>query len=152
MPFECRVRPAMVLDAELFARTARHAEAFLASVPERPVAARSEAEGLRVGLTDDGVPAATVIDELVAAADPGIVASAGGRFFGFVTGGSLPVALAADWLTAAWDQNGGLYACSPAAPTGGGGVGGWGVDVLGLPAAASGGLGTGAPGGEVACP
>jgi glutamate/tyrosine decarboxylase-like PLP-dependent enzyme len=141
----------MILDAELLARTARHAEAFLAGVGERPVAARSGAEGLRVGLTDDGVPAATVIDELVAAADPGIVASAGGRFFGFVTGGSLPVALAADWLTAAWDQNGGLYACGPAAATVEEVVEAWVLDVLGLPATASVGLVTGAQGANVTC-
>src|SRR3954462_11837796 len=131
MPFECRVRPAMVLDAELFARTARHAGAFLAGAPERAVAARSEAEGLRVGLTDEGVPAATVIDELVAAADPGIVASAGGGYFGVVTGGGGPAALAADWLTAAWDQNGGLYACSPASATAEEVVEAWVLELLG---------------------
>jgi glutamate/tyrosine decarboxylase-like PLP-dependent enzyme len=139
----------MILDAELLAQAARHAEAFLAGVGERPVAARSGADGLRVELTDEGVPAARVIDELVAAADPGIVASAGGRFFGFVTGGSLPVALAADWLTAAWDQNGGLYVCGPAAATAEEVVEAWVLDVLGLPADASVGLVTGAQGANV---
>jgi glutamate/tyrosine decarboxylase-like PLP-dependent enzyme len=141
----------MILDAELLARAARHAEAFLAGVGERPVAARSDAGGLRVGLTDEGVPAARVIDELVATADPGLVASAGGRFFGFVSGGSLPVALAADWLTAAWDQNGGLYACGPAAATVEEVVEAWVLDVLGLPASASVGLVTGAQGANVTC-
>jgi glutamate/tyrosine decarboxylase-like PLP-dependent enzyme len=141
----------MILDADLLARTARHAEAFLAGVGERPVAARADADALRVGLTDDGVPAATVIDELVAAADPGIVASAGGRFFGFVTGGSLPVALAADWLTAAWDQNGWRHDCSPAAATVEEVVEAWVLDVLGLPATASVGLVTGGQGANVTC-
>ena len=90
-------------------RTLRHAEAFLASLPGRPVGPPVDADVLRAALghelTDDGVPAEQVIDELVAGAEPGIVASAGPRYFGFVTGGALPAALAADWLAAAWDQN-----------------------------------------------
>jgi hypothetical protein len=66
----------MILDADLLARTLAHAEAFLAGLPERHVGARADPDGLRIALTDGGVPAATVIDELVAAADPGLVASA----------------------------------------------------------------------------
>jgi glutamate/tyrosine decarboxylase-like PLP-dependent enzyme len=136
---------------ELLARTLRHAEAYLASLPERHVGARGTGEALRVPLTDDGVPAAQVIDELVAAADDGIVATAGPRYYGFVTGGSLPAALAADWLTAAWDQNAHLYAGSPAAAAAEEVVEGWVLDLLGLPAAASVGLTTGAQMAIVTC-
>ncbi len=56
-----------------------------------------------------------VVEHLREVAEPGLVATAGPRYFGFVVGGSLPAALASEWLTAAWDQNAGLYVLSPAA-------------------------------------
>ena len=81
-------------------------------VPVDPAVLR---EKLAVELTDDGVPAEQVIDELVAGVEPGLVASAGPRYFGFVTGQALPAARAADWLAATWDQNAFSYVSSPAA-------------------------------------
>ena len=63
----------------------------------------------------EGVDPLTVVDELIAGAEPGLVAMPSGRFFGWVIGGGLPAALAADWLTSTWDQNAGLLASSPAA-------------------------------------
>ena len=69
---------------------------------------------LDVGLTDAGVAPDVVLAELASAVDPGLVATPGPRFFGFVIGGALP-ARAADWLASAWDQNAGLYVASPAA-------------------------------------
>src|SRR4051795_10453955 len=85
-------------------RVHHHAEAFLASLPERPVGPPVEPDVLRarlaVELTDDGVPAEQVIEDLVAGVDPGLVASAGPRYFGFVTGQALPGARGAGLLAA----------------------------------------------------
>jgi len=81
---------------------------------------------------------------LADAADAGLVASAGPRYFGFVTGGSLPVALAADWLVSSWDQNAALHVMSPAAAAIEQAAAGWILDLLGLPTTASVGFVTGA--------
>jgi glutamate/tyrosine decarboxylase-like PLP-dependent enzyme len=136
-------------------RALRHAEAFLASLPDRPVGPPVDPDTLRAALgqelADEGVPGEQVIDELVAGADPGIVASAGGRYFGFVTGGALPAALAADWLTSAWDQNAHMWVGSPAASVVEEVVEDWVLSLLGLPRTASVGLVTGAQMANVTC-
>src|SRR5207244_12624580 len=77
------------------------------------------------------------------AACGGLVAEPGGRCVGFVIGGSVPAALAADWLTAAWDQNAGIYVCSPAGSVVEEVAGAWLLELLGLPATASVGFVTG---------
>src|SRR3954454_8183649 len=128
---------------DLLARTLAHAERFLASLPERPVGTLSTPD-FADELGEDGVPPAQFIDELVASAEPGLVASAGPRYFGFVTGGALPAAVAADWLAAVWDQNAHMYVGSPAASAVEEIVERWVLDVLGLPDEASVGLVTGA--------
>jgi glutamate/tyrosine decarboxylase-like PLP-dependent enzyme len=74
----------------------------------------------------------------------GLVGTAGPRFFGFVVGGSLPAALAADWLTSTWDQNGGLYVLSPAAAVAEEVAAAWLIELLGLPTETSVGFVTGA--------
>src|SRR5712664_3296032 len=92
---------------------------YLENVPTRRVGASADVASMRVELggplPERGEPAEKVIEQLARGADPGIVASAGPRFFGFVIGGSLPAAVGADWLTSAWDQNAGLFVLSPAA-------------------------------------
>jgi glutamate/tyrosine decarboxylase-like PLP-dependent enzyme len=87
--------------------------------------------------------AAKVVSELARHADGGIIASAGPRYFGFVVGGSLPAALATDWLVSAWDQNAGIYALSPAASVVEEIAVKWLLELFGLPATASLGFVTG---------
>ena len=95
--------------------------AFLTGLPTRPVGARTSDLDLQSGLggplPETPEDPRKVIEALAAAAEPGLVATPSGRFFGFVVGGSNPAALAADWLTSAWDQNAGLHALGPAAAT-----------------------------------
>jgi glutamate/tyrosine decarboxylase-like PLP-dependent enzyme len=118
-----------------------HALAYLDRLDSAPVAATATLEQLRARLArplvDDGVDSARVIDELVTDVDGGLIGSAGGRFFAWVIGGSLPASLAADWLTSTWDQNAGIYACSPAAGVVEEVCGGWLKALLRLPPNAS---------------
>jgi len=134
-------------DTELLDRIAGLARGFLETLPHRPVGARADLPSLRTALGGAlpaaGADATAVIEHLAAAADPGLVASAGPRYFGFVIGGSLPAALAADWLAAAWDQDAGLYACGPAAAVVEEVAAAWLLDLFGLPPAASVGFVTG---------
>jgi glutamate/tyrosine decarboxylase-like PLP-dependent enzyme len=122
-------------------RAATLAERYLVGIGSRPVAATASLGELRARLGGElgreGLDPVRVIDELAEAASGGLLGSAGGRFFAWVIGGSSPAALAADWLTSAWDQNAALYATGPAAAVAEEIAGGWLKDVLGLPAGAS---------------
>src|SRR4051812_20277133 len=99
-------------------RALRHAVEHLGDGDTRPVGATVSLNVLRErlgrGLTDDGAPAEEVIEDLVRDVEGGILGSTSGRFFGWVIGGTLPAALAADWLVSAWDQNAAIHACGPA--------------------------------------
>ncbi|MDE3131251.1 MAG: aspartate aminotransferase family protein [Acidobacteriota bacterium] len=132
---------------DLLRLTASLAADYLESLASRPVFPRAAADELRAALGGPlpGEPqdAVQVITELAAGADPGIVASGSGGYFGFVIGGTLPAAMAADWLTSAWDQNAGLYSCSPAASVVEEITRQWLLELLGLPAGASLGFVTG---------
>jgi glutamate/tyrosine decarboxylase-like PLP-dependent enzyme len=111
---------------------------YLESLDRRPVAVGSSAfDRLRRPLAGEGLPPEQVIADLVRDAEPGIVGSAGGRFFAWVVGGALPSALAADWLTVAWDQNAVLAASGPAAALVEEVAGEWLKQILGLPEQAS---------------
>src|SRR4249919_480283 len=118
-----------------------HAVSHLEGLQQQSVAATADAETLRAhlakNLNDKSIPSEIVIDELARDVSGGLLGSAGGRFFGWVIGGVLPSALAADWLTSAWDQNAALYATAPAAAVVEEIVGVWLKDLLGLPPSAS---------------
>jgi len=88
--------------------------------------------------------AVAVLNDLARNADPGIVASAGPRYFGFVTGGSVPVTVGADWIASAWDQNGAFFVMSPALGVLEDVVAGWILELLGLPRSSGVGFVTGA--------
>ncbi len=134
--------------ARLLSRSMELATAYLDSLDERRVGGPVDLASLRTALggplPDGPTDPLTVVEALAAAADPGLVASAGPRYFGFVVGGSLPAALGADWLASAWDQNAGLYVLSPAAAVAEEVAGGWLVELLGLPSGTSVGFVTGA--------
>ncbi len=84
-----------------------------------------------------------VLEQLALHADPGLVASAGPRYFGFVTGGAVPVTVGADWIASAWDQNAALYVSSPAIGVIEDVVAGWLLEILALPRTAGVGFVTG---------
>ncbi|MGH9968267.1 MAG: pyridoxal phosphate-dependent decarboxylase family protein [Pyrinomonadaceae bacterium] len=119
----------------------RNSVAHLENLDHASVAATNDLATLRARLTkplaQEGLPANQVIEELTKDVAGGLLASAGGRFFGWVIGGVLPAAMGADWLTSAWQQNAALYACSPAAAVVEEVVGEWLKDLLGLPNKAS---------------
>jgi glutamate/tyrosine decarboxylase-like PLP-dependent enzyme len=121
----------------LLARAAQHGQAYLGTVADRPVAASATSEELRSALGSvlgaEGTEGAAVIDALAAAAERGTLATQGPRYFGFVIGGSLPVATAADWLVSAWDQNSAVYAMAPMVSVVEEITAGWMRDLLRLP-------------------
>ncbi|KOG57286.1 pyridoxal-dependent decarboxylase [Streptomyces virginiae] len=125
-----------------------HAVRWLASLSDRPVPARAPVDeivrALGAELPDAPSTPADVVDLLATACEPGLTAFPGGRFYGFVVGGTEPAALAADWLVSAWDQNCVMRAVSPAYTAVEEIAGAWLLDLLGLPPACAVGFTTGA--------
>ncbi len=120
----------------LLAQASRIADAYLAALPERPVGRPVPVAQLRdlLGgpLPETGEAPDAVLERLAGAAEQGVVATTGPRYFGFVTGGSLPAAMAADWLTALWDQPAFGYIAGPAAAVAEEVAAAWMVELLGL--------------------
>ncbi|SRR5581483_2644155 len=141
------VRLMKLMDEGLLDIAHRHAASFLAGLPERYVGARATRQelldGLAMPLSDDGDDPSAVLHALAAQAERGAVAMPGPRYFGFVIGGSLPVALAADWMTSTWDQNAGIFVTSPIASVVEEVARGWLLELFGLPIDASLGFVTG---------
>jgi glutamate/tyrosine decarboxylase-like PLP-dependent enzyme len=142
-------RPALLRDA--CARALAYLDG-LADRPVAPAAADVAALGrLDFALPGAGLDAAAVLALLDEAGSPATVASGGPRYFGFVTGGALPVAQAAAWLTTAWDQNAALSVMSPAASMLTGVALRWVTELLGLPTGSGGGFVTGATMANATC-
>ena len=122
---------------QLLMDTADRAAQYLAGLTDRPVQPTVDAVAglsrLDGSLPDGPTDPAAVLALLDEVGSPATTASAGGRYFGFVTGGTLPAALAANWLAGAWDQNAALTVGSPVAAKLEAIVLGWLVDVFGLP-------------------
>jgi glutamate/tyrosine decarboxylase-like PLP-dependent enzyme len=137
----------------LLLRTAELASDYVESLERRPVFPQVTADELRqlLGgpLPETSSDPQEVVELLAKSAEPGLVATGSGRYFGFVIGGALPSALAADWLASAWDQNAGLYVGGPSASVVEQVVREWVCDLLGLPAHSSIGLVTGTQMGSV---
>ena len=139
----------------LLASTLEQALAFLNGLDTRPVGATRSLSELRRALTkplrEQGMPADQVIEELTRDTRGGLHGMASGRFFGWVVGGALPSALAADWLASTWNQNAALYCGSPAGAIVEEVVGSWLKDVLQLPSQASFALVTGSQMAHATC-
>lgn len=128
-------------DDTVLQRTLQHATAYLEQIDYRLIGTSASLADLRARLgrefPREGLPASQVIDDLVRDSEGGLLASGSGRFFGWVIGGTLPVALAADWLTATWDQNAASNVTAPAEAVVEEICGDWMKRLLGLPEAAS---------------
>jgi glutamate/tyrosine decarboxylase-like PLP-dependent enzyme len=149
------VETTAVQDQYALAEAARRAAVYLHRISTRRVSPAPDAlrdlDQLGGPLPDEPAPPHTVVDLLDRLASPSTIGQGGGRYFGFVNGGVLPAALAADWMASAWGQNAAMRVMSPAAVALEDVVLRWVADILGLPASCGGALVTGATLANVTC-
>ncbi len=133
--------------SSLLASVQQHASKWFAALEKRPVRAMLSGDELRKTLggplPQKGIAAEKIAEILADAGMRGTLALAGPRYFGFVIGGTLPAAVAADWLVSAWDQNSGLYVMSPLVCAIEQIAGSWLKEIVGLPSKMSFGFTTG---------
>lgn len=145
----------MANDRDALERAVFHALAHLDGMDTAPVVARATLNELRQALNRPlpqfGTPSARIIDELVKDTKGGISGTQSGRFYGWVIGGGLPAAIAADWLTSVWDQNAGIYVASPAAAVVEEIAGAWLLELFELPQESSFAFTTGTQMAHVTC-
>ena len=124
------------------------ARSWLAAETDRPVRPEVDIDSVLARLPRQlqhgSADPAAVVDELADAVEPGLMSMGSGRFFGWVIGGTLPSALAADWLVSAWDQNSALRFATPGVVAVEETAAAWILDLLGLPAGSEVGFVTGA--------
>jgi glutamate/tyrosine decarboxylase-like PLP-dependent enzyme len=134
--------------SQLLENAARRSARYLAEIQERGVAPSAEAVTRLAELREPFPAGPSEPEDVLALLDdlgsPATMAMAGPRFFGFVIGGSLPVALAANWLATAWDQNAAYESPTPAAAALEAIALGWMRDIFGLDASCAGAFTTGA--------
>jgi glutamate/tyrosine decarboxylase-like PLP-dependent enzyme len=144
--------PGTLTPEDLFVRAARAAAQHRATVGDRPVATRRSLEDIRAAfagpLPDGPTDPDEVLTRLLDAAEGAITGTAGPRYFGFVIGGALPAASAADMLTTGWDQPAYNEVLAPAAGAAERAAGAWAKELLGLPLEASVAFVTGAQAGN----
>ena len=140
---------------QVLADVAARSQRYLDGIGERRVAPSPEAlEGLKafdVPLQDNPMSAQEVVEELDRIGSPATMAIAGPRFFGFVNSSALPAALAANWLSTAWEQHGGFFVSSPGSTTLEQIALRWTIELLGLPRASVGGFVTGTTVADMTC-
>jgi glutamate/tyrosine decarboxylase-like PLP-dependent enzyme len=139
----------------LLDRAHAHSIDWLRALPDRHVGALASREeliaALRVPLAQAGEDPAAVLDAIATQAPRGAVACGAPRYFGFVVGGSFPVALASDWLVSTWDQNSGIHVLSPLTSALEEIAGQWLLEMFGLPAGSGVGFVTGCQMANVTC-
>ncbi len=147
LPVKLEARQTREDMSSLLASVQRHAADWFAALEKRPVRATASGDELRqmLGgpLPERGIAAEAVTANLARAGMKGATGSTGPRYFGFVVGGSVPAAVAADWLVATWDQNCGIFALSPLVAVIEQVAGAWLRELAGLPATMSFGFVTG---------